>query len=141
MRVPAFVTGQALQPWWRTASNWHITPRAERHCRYWDIVTTTCKTSNLQHPRTSVALDAFPRACEGARCRSYETLARLFPEVEEYRVYHSQSLFKAGACTVPTRCNFRTHGSVGTECRLRERDRETERKMSCEGGREERATL
>ena len=27
---------------------------------------------------------------------SYETLVRLFPEIEEYRVLYAQSLYKAG---------------------------------------------
>lgn len=36
----------------------------------------------------------------------YEQLAQLHPEVEEYKVYYAQSLYKAGAYPEATRASF-----------------------------------
>lgn len=36
----------------------------------------------------------------------YEQLTQLHPEVEEYKVYHAQSLYKAGAYPEATKASF-----------------------------------
>jgi tetratricopeptide repeat protein 30 len=36
-------------------------------------------------------------------CSTYETLVRLLPEIPEYRLYHAQSLYKAGDLTEASR--------------------------------------
>lgn len=42
----------------------------------------------------------------GASAECYEQLTQLHPEVEDYKVYYAQSLYKAGAYAEATRASF-----------------------------------
>lgn len=42
----------------------------------------------------------------GSSAECYEQLTQLHPDVEEYKVYHAQSLYKAGAYPEATKASF-----------------------------------